>query len=576
MEQIFIQLTGILCIAFLVSSIARLFKQPIIIGYILSGIIIVFMIKFGIFQMNHSQEVIDIFSKFGIAFLLFIVGLHMNPKVIREVGVSSLLVGLGQIILTFILGALVSFFILGFNLVSSCFIGIAISFSSTIVVMKLLSDKRHIDSLYGKISVGILIIQDLFAIVVLMSISSISGGADFISFAVKSVIGGGALIILLFFAGYFIIPNLIKGIAKSQELLFLFSISFCFLISALFMLVGFSIEVGSLIAGVVLSLSPYSTEISARIRPLRDFFLIIFFIIIGLNINLASIPVVIVNALILSLVTLIFKPFILIFLMAGIGYTKRTNFLVGATLSQISEFSIIVLLLAYSTSFFWGVGSEAVNTIALTLVLTIFFSTYLIMYSGEVYKKISKFAILFEKKKIRSERKIKKSYDAVLFGYNRIGFSVLRSLKKIKKDYLVVDFNPDTINDLKKLHIPCLYGDIDDVELLGDLPLDKIQLAVSTVPDFEANILLINEIRRVNKDAIIIVRAHQIKEALELYHWGANYVLTPHFLGGAYIANMIHHLKTKKEGYVDEKEKHIKMLKGMAGKGHEHPEVEKN
>ncbi|MGD9276697.1 MAG: cation:proton antiporter [Candidatus Pacearchaeota archaeon] len=577
MEQIFIQLAGILFIAFVISYIARAFRQPVIIGYILSGVVIVFLIKFNIIDIGNSQDVINIFSKFGIAFLLFIVGLHMNPKVIREVGTSSLLIGLAQIILTIALGFLVSFSILKFNLISSLFIGIALSFSSTIIVMKLLSDKRQLDSLYGKISVGILIIQDLVAIGVLMFISSLSERASLISFALKGLIGGSALIILLFLAGYLILPRLTRNIAKSQELLFLFSITFCFIIAALFSSLGFSIEIGSLIAGVVLSISPYSTEISSKIRPLRDFFLIIFFIILGLNINVASIPIVIFNALILSVVALIFKPGIIMALMAIMGYTKRTNFFVGTTLSQISEFSIIVLLLVSSTSFFTqAISNEVVDTIALTLVLTIFFSTYMVIYSNGFYKKIFRFISFFERKKIKKERKVKNKYDAILFGYNRIGFSILRSLKKIKKDYLVVDFNPDTIADLTKLRIPCLYGDIDDVELLDDLPLEKMQLAISTIPDYEINILLIEEIRRLNKDAIIIVRSHQLNEAMELYRKGADYVLTPHFLGGEYVANMIRDKKTKQQGYREEKDKHIKMLKKMIQKGHEHPEVERN
>jgi len=189
---------------------------------------------------------------------------------------------------------------------------------------------------------------------------------------------------------------------------------------------------------------------------------------------------------------------------------------------------------------------------------------------------MSRFAALFERKRIRKERKVKKKYDAILFGYNRIGFSILRSLKGIRKNYLVVDFNPDTIADLTKLRIPSLYGDIFDTDLLRDLPLDKLELAVSTVPDFETSQLLIEQIRQVNPKAIIIVRAHSINEALDLYKEGASYVLTPHFLGGEYVAKMIKDLKTNEKGYAEEKKKHMKMLLERIKKGHYHPDVEKN
>ena len=573
MDHIFIQLAMILFIAFVVSYIVRAFKQPIVIGYIIAGMIAALTIEYGVIELEASTEIISIFSQFGIAFLLFIVGLHLNPKIIKEIGASSLFIGLGQIIATWTFGFLVSSYILGFDFVTSTYIGIALSFSSTIIIMKLLSDKRQLDSLFGKISIGILIIQDLVAVGVLMFISSMSNGTSFSSFAIRGLLSGGALIGLLFLIGFFILPRAIKGIAKSQELLFLFSICWCVVIAALFSYLGFSIEIGALIAGVVLAISPYSTEISSKIRPLRDFFLIIFFIILGLNIHISSIGSIIFNAMILSLIALIFKPFILMILMALFGYTKRTNFLVGSTLAQISEFSLIVLGLGVAMGHITG---EVLSTLTLTGVITITLSTYLIMYSKEIYHKMSKVISIFERKNIKEKRKIRKEYDAILFGYNRIGFSILSSLKKIGKNYLVVDFNPDTIADLTKFRVPCLYGDIDDLELLSELPLDKIQLAASTIPDFETNFLLIESIRIVNPNAIIIVRAHNIKDALRLYKKGASYVLTPHFLGGEYIAKMVRELNTNKKEYKEEKEKHIKTLLKMMEKGQEHPEVERN
>ena len=569
MDPIFIQLAIILSVAFIVAYIIKLFKQPIIIGYILAGIIISpFILRSG-----ASTEVINTFSQFGIAFLLFLVGLHLNPKVIKEIGTSSLLIGLGQMILTFGLGYGVSM-LLGFAPVTGIYVGIALAFSSTIIIMKILSDKQHLDSLYGKISIGILIIQDLVAIAVLMVISSISGGAAlFGELGFQNLLIGIGLIVFLFLSGFYILPRLTKHIAKHQELLFLFSIFWCFLIAALFGYIGFSIEIGALIAGIVLSVSPYSIEISSKIRPLRDFFLIIFFIILGLNMPILDLGPVIVNALILSAVVLIGKPLILMFLTGLFRYTKRTTFLVGTTLAQISEFSLIVLLLGVSVG---HIGTDILHTLTLTLIITIFFSTYGIIYSRKLYKRMYKFSSLFERRKVRKERKLEDEYDAILFGYNRIGYSILRSLKKIREKYLVVDFNPDTITDLKKFNIPCLYGDVDDPELLRELHLDKIDMAISTVPDFETNVLLIENIRFVNPKAIIIVRAHSISEAMDLYTEGASYVLTPHFLGGEYVAKMIRELKTNKSDYREEKNKHIKMLKEIAKKGADHPDVERN
>jgi len=562
-----------LFMAFAVSSVIRAFKQPMIIGYIFAGIIIATIIEYGFFEISASSQIIGLFSKIGIAFLLFIVGLHLNPRVIKEIGASSLLIGLGQMLLTFLAGFLFSYTLLGFNFVTSSYIGIALMFSSTIIVMKILSDKRQLDSLYGKISIGILIIQDLVAVAVLMFISSTSIGTSFTSLAVKGLLYSGGLIVLLFLAGFYVLPALVRNIARSQELLFLFSIFWCFAIASLFNIAGFSIEIGALIAGVSLSVSSYSTEISSKVRPLRDFFLIIFFIILGLNINISDIGSIFVNALILSALVLILKPFILMSLMALYGHTKRNNFLVGTTLAQISEFSLIILALGVSVG---HIDSGILSILTLTGIITITVSTYMINYSNEFYKKVDNFAAFFERKNIKEERKINKSYDAILFGYNRIGFSILRSLRKIKKSYLVIDFNPDTIYDLQKFRIPCLYGDAYDSDLLEELPLDKVKLVVSTIPDFEINFLLIEEIRIANPEAIIIVRAHSIENALKLYRKGANYVLTPHFLGGEYLAKMIEIDKIPGDKYQKEREKHIRTLKEMFQRGHKHPEVEKD
>lgn len=579
MEQIFIQLALILFTAFIVSYIAKMFNQPLIIGYIISGILVGYLITGALSGTQlisiESNNIIGIFSQLGIAFLLFIVGLHLNPKVIREIGFSSLLVGLGQMILTFALTFIISLKILGFDSITSIYVGIALSFSSTIIIMKLLSDKKQLDSLYGKLSIGILIIQDLVAIMILVVISSVSksAGTDLGSFATRTLLSGGGLVVLFLLIGFFGFPRLIRSVAKSQELLFLFSICWCFVAAALFSFFGFSIEIGALMAGVVLSISPYSTEISAKIRPLRDFFLIIFFIILGLNIQISNINAIFIDAFILSLIALLLKPIILIVLMGFFGYTKRTNFLTGTSLGQISEFSIIVIALAITKG---HVGKEILSTLTLTLVITFIISTYMIMYSRGIYGKASEIFTFLKSKKSKKRKRSIEKYDAILFGYNRIGFGILNSLKKIKKKYLVVDFNPDTIANLTKWRIPSLYGDIDDPDFLDELPLEKISMAVSTIPDFETNLLLIESIREINEKAIIIARAHQIKDALELYKKGANYVLTPHFLGGEHVSRLIKGIKTKRKGYRDEAEKHIKSLKKIMEMGHEHPEVEKN
>ncbi len=568
MEEVFINLSLILAIAVGVSALMRFLKQPLIIGYIFSGILV------GPYFLNLLSEsaTLGTFSQIGVALLLFTVGLHLNPKVIKEVGKVSLITGFGQVLFTSVVGFLISMS-LGFSLVSSIYIAIALTFSSTIIIMKLISDKGDMDSVYGKISIGFLIVQDLIAVFILMIVSSSSGGISFSSFLFETLLYGGLSILGLFLVSWKLLPLILNKIAKSQEFLFLFSIGWCLLLASWFSYLNFSLEIGALLAGIALSTTPYSNEISSKMRPLRDFFIVLFFMVIGSQMVISDVASNIVPIIIFSLFILIGNPLIVLILMGSMGYTKRNGFLAGLTVAQISEFSIILVSLGVAVG---HLTSEILSLVTVVGLITIAGSTYMITYSNWIYSKIYKRLKIFEKKKVREDKNIKKTYDVILFGYNRIGYSILNSLKSAKKKSLVVDFNPETIKSLNKFGVPALYGDVYDLEMLEELPLESLELAVSTIPELETNELLIDVIREKNKKAVIILRAHTIEDALKLYKAGANYVLTPHFLGGEYVAKMIKHVKSEDKDYSVERKKHIKMLKKMHSRGDEHPKVERN
>jgi Kef-type K+ transport system membrane component KefB/Trk K+ transport system NAD-binding subunit len=562
MADIFVQLGAVFLLAFVVALIVKTFKQPIIVGYIIAGVLISPFIA----QLGASQEIITIFSEIGIALLLFMVGIHLNPKVIKEMGFSSLLVGIGQILLTFLFGFLISWKLLNFSYISSLYIGIGLTFSSTIIITKLLSDNRKIDTLHGKISVGILILQDLVAIGLLMFISSTSGGESFTSIASTTLLYGAIAIAAIFLFSYLAIPKITARVAQNQELLFLFAIAWCFVLAALFAYLGFSIEIGALIAGITLSISQYSVEIESKIRPLRDFFIIVFFIIIGLNITPETFQSSLIPAIWLSLFALFAKPFIISSLMSISGHARRNNFITGVTMAQISEFSLIVLALGVSVG---HIPNEILAMMTMTAIITITISTYFINYSNKMYHKL-KF-LTFQKKGRKDPKEIKQEYDAILFGHNRIGYNLLESLRKKKMKHLVIDYSPEIVQKLEDNKTPHIYGDAFDSEFLDKLRLDKVKLAISTIPEFEINKQIIQKIQRENKKSIIIVVAHTIKEALNLYELGATYVLTPHFLGGEYVSDLIEKHKTRKMGYNKERQDHIRNLKKRLKEGHEHP-----
>lgn len=564
MIEIIYSLSMILMIAFIFSVLAKLLNQPLIISYIFSGLVIASLKNFSL----PYPEIFTLFSQFGIAFLLFIVGLHLNPTVFREVGKASFLVGITQIILT----AILSFFVclkLGFNLISSFYIAAAITFSSTIIVTKILSDKQEIDSLYGKISVGILILQDIVVLLLFIfiphSTNLIKSSPEFLFFIIS------LLIFLIIFSMTFL-KKIMKFVSNNQELLFLFSLSWCFLLVTLFYKLGLGMEIGALMAGITLSTSPYHLEISSKVKSLRDFFLIIFFINLGLGLGKENIISLIKPALILSAIVIIFKFLIILFMLSILGYTLRTSFFTGIHLGQISEFSFVLAAIGTSMNI---LSQQVYSMIVFVGLITIFISTYFMYSCEKIYNVLKNPLKIFEKKKNKKLEEEKKIYSYILIGYNRTGFSILKCVEQITNNFIVVDYNPDIIKKLEKRKIPCVYGDINNEEILNRININKAKVIISTVPDFESNLFLIRKIRSENKEAIIIVTARQIQEALELYNKGADYVILPHFLGGKYTAEIIKKAKTSKEKYEEEKKEQLKEILERREEGQEHPSIER-
>src|SRR3989344_2503609 len=568
MTNPFVQFGLMLLVVLGVSFIMRILRQPLIIGYILSGILI------GPLFLNliKESETITTFSEMGIAFLLFIVGLHLSPKVIKEVGKISLITGIGQIVFTSLIGFIIALG-LGFNGVTSIYIAVALTFSSTIIIMKLLSDKEALEKLYGKISIGFLLVQDLVAIILLIIISSLSTGAGAGNILLSILLKGIILTVALIPISYFILPKLSEFFAKSQEFLFLFSIAWGFSLSLVFLYSGFSIEVGALIAGIMLSMSPYSYEISSKLKPLRDFFIISFFIILGSQMVFGEISSFVIPAIVFSLFILVGNPLIVMTLMGIFGYSRKTGFMAGLTVAQISEFSLILIALGVKTG---TLTQETLSFVTLIGLVTIAGSTYMIMYSEWIYDRISSFLKMFEKRGVVEKEVPSKRYRYILLGYNRIGFSIIKAFSKITKDFLVVGYNPSVIKDLEGRGVDSLYGDVDDSNFLEDLGVSKASVIVSTIPEKEINQLILDVIKRNKMKPIVILTGRQIEDAFELYRAGADYVILPHFLGGEYTSKLIEGARNNKKAYVKEKKKELRLLRERLKQGHEHPKVERD
>lgn len=559
----FVQFSIFITVVLGISGLMKVLRQPLIIGYILSGIIL------GPFLLDilKEKETIQTFSEMGIAFLLFIVGLGLSPNIIKEVGKISLVTGIGQIVFTSIIGFLLGI-ILGFNIVTSIYISIALTFSSTIIIMKLLSDKDALDKTYGKISVGFLLVQDFIAILILIILSALSGGKNAEIEIIITIIKGVIFAATLIPFSMYILPKIIDFFAKSQETLFLFGIAWGLGLGSLFYVAGFSIEVGSLIAGITLSISPYSLEISSKLKPLRDFFIIYFFIMLGSQMVFNEIPKIIFPALVFSIFVLIGNPIIVMTLMKYFGYNIKTSYMSGLTVAQISEFSLILITMGVNSG---QLKPEIMSFVTLIGIITIGGSTYMIMFSDQIFEKIKFLLKIFEPTNQNNINLKSKRIDYVLIGYNRIGFSILRSFKKITKKFLVIDYDPEIIKFLKHKKIDCIFGDASNIELLNDIDLKKSKFILSTIPDIEINLMIINHIKTSKKKPIFISTARQIKDAKKLYNEGVDYVIMPHFLGGEYIANIIEKAESNKNIYKIERIKDIKNLNERLEIGHEHP-----
>lgn len=555
--EIFIELTLLITVATIIGFVMKLLKQPLIVGYIVAGILA------GPYFLNvlHSKEEIELFSKIGITILLFIIGLSLNPNVIKEVGKVSLLVGLGQVIFTAVIGFLVALF-LGIEKIAALYISIALTFSSTIIILKLLSDKGDLGKLYGKIAIGFLLVQDIIAAIILIFVSSFATNTlDTNLFALigSLLIKGGVLLIVLYFASFYLLPKLSKFTASSKELLFLFSMTWGFGLSSLFYVLGFSIEIGALIAGVTLSLTPFAYEIGARLKPLRDFFIVLFFVLLGSQMVLTDLHHLIIPAIILSLFVLIGNPIIMVILMNLLGYKRKTGFLTGITVAQISEFSLILATLGFNLG---HLSQQMLSLITIVGLVTIAGSTYFILYADKIYPAVKHLLKFLELRKTtkKGSHDNGESYDVLLFGYGRVGADFIQVFKKLGLSYLVIDFNPHSIKRLTHEGIPHRFGDAEDPEFLEELPLAKVKLVLSTIPDFKTNLFLTKKIKTTTPKAISIVISNDIHETESLYHMGASYVIMPHYLGARYASQMIGRLGLDTKAFGEEKEKHLEYL----------------
>lgn len=480
--SVFNEIAALLVLAAVVGFAGVLLRQPLIVGFIVVGVVA----GPGLFDIARSSEPIELLAELGIAVLLFLVGIKLDVHLVRTLGVVALATGLGQVAFTSIIGFLIGL-LLGLDWLTSLYVAVALTFSSTIIIVKLLSDKREIDSLHGRIALGFLIVQDLFVVLCMIVLSAIGLGTRGTASptAILGVLaaGAGMLAAVLLFVR-FVADPLTERLARVPELLIAFAVALAAAFAAVGDGLGFGKELGGLLAGVALASTPYRDAIAARLAPLRDFLLLFFFIALGSRLDLAHLGGDVTAAIVLSLFVLIGNPLIVLLIMVGLGYRRRTGFLAGLTVAQISEFSLIFMAMGVSIG---HVGNEALGLVTLVGLVTIAASTYMITYSHQLYAVVEPllgtFGTAGSREQLDEPAPTDRPYDVVVFGLGRYGGALARRLQRMGKRVLGVDFSPAAVRSWRSEGCDAVFGDVSDPEFIATLPLAGVTWAVSTIRD---------------------------------------------------------------------------------------------
>ncbi len=536
-DSAFYELTALLVMAAIAGFIGRMLHQPLIVGFIAVGI----LAGPSVLGVVQSREQITLLAELGIAVLLFLIGLKLDFKLIKTLGSVSLATGIGQVLFTSVIGFLIAL-ALGMNAITSLYVAVALTFSSTIIIVKLLSDKKEADALHGRIAIGFLIVQDIVVVVAMMVLSGMGigtqspTGASVTSQVSFMLMTGIAIATFMAVFMRYLATPLTARMAHSPELLVTFAISWAALFAAAGSQLGFSKELGGLLAGVSLASTPFREAIVSRLSSLRDFLLLFFFIALGSQLNIGMLGDQLFPALVLSLFVLIGNPLIVMAIMGVLGYRKRTGFLAGLTVAQISEFSLIFIAMGVEIG---HISLEALSLTTLVGLITISLSVYMITYSHELYRMLERWLGIFERGSPVRERSEDAAiqghqYDVILLGMGRYGSSIAEELVRLGKKLLVVDFNPDEVRNWRDMGYSIIYGDACDQDFIVTLPLQHAGWVVSALPKLDTGIthqdprlILVDSLKSAGFAGKIALATHQQDEAALLLESGASLVLLP-------------------------------------------------
>jgi Kef-type K+ transport system membrane component KefB len=467
---------------------ARAFSIPTIVAYLMAGLVIG-----PVSGAVSTNETLDLISHVGIALLLFLVGLEISLEKLKGVGRVTVVAGLVQIVLTALGGWLIATF-LGFGAVASLLLATALTFSSTVVVVKLLGEKGELNSQYGRIAVGIFLVQDMVAILILTFLSGLDTGTAAtpasVALGMLRAFGGMSLLFLITAAAArFILPRPFTWAASSPDTLFIASLAWCFLLALGTEALHLSMEIGAFLAGIALAQLPFHQELHRRVHPLMNFFIAVFFITLGIKMEIDPARVNWLAAFVFSVFVLIVKPALLIPVISRMGYGLRTSFLAGTSVAQISEFSFILLAVGMSQGL---VGADVLATGALVGLMTFAVSSYMIIDNRKLLRKAERSGLLRlfgPDLEVEAEEPAppQRGGHVIVVGMNSLGREIALRLHDRGEVVLAIDTDPAKLTDL-----PCetMMGSVEYLSLLLEAGLPRAKLVVSAALIEEANDLL--------------------------------------------------------------------------------------
>ncbi|WP_334133530.1 cation:proton antiporter [Tepidimonas sp.] len=526
----FAEFATLLLVAAAVGALFVRARQPVLIAYIVVGIALG---PAGLGWVKAHDQ-LALLAQIGVTVLLFIVGLKLDLKHVRHIGPVALATGLGQLGFTIAFG-FVLILLLGKDLLTALYVAVALTFSSTIIIVKLLTDKRELDALHGRIAVGFLIVQDLAVVLAMMAMSALrspAGGAQPAWTDVALSLTGRLLLAVALIAALmrWVLPRLVAAMARSQELLLVFALAWGTGLAALGAWAGFSMEAGAFVAGFTLASTHYRDAINARLGGIRDFLLLFFFIHLGAELELAALGQELGSALLLSAFVLVGNPLIVMAIMGYMGYRKRTGFLAGLTVAQISEFSIVFVAMGITLG---HVDTAALGLTTLVGLITITLSTYMILYSQPLYEWLAPWLGVFERQRPFRELAVDRhpprrgEAEVLIFGLGRYGSRLLRELRAAGIAATGIDHDPEAVRDLKRQHLPVHYGDAENPDFVEALPLDGVRWVVVTLPLVESTRTLVQGLRAAGYSGPMAVTARDEASLQELARLPVQHIFLP-------------------------------------------------